>query len=476
MNVRAVVFLLLLTAAGLLIHGYHLGAEDQAIYLPSIKMKLDPGLYPYDAPFFLAQTTPALFDGLIAVSIQATGLRLDVAVLLWHALSIFLFLLGCWQLARRCFVLPSAQWAAVITMTVLLTLPVAGTLLTVTDEYLHPRNLATAALLFALVAVIDRSTTAVLWLFLSALLHPQMAFYGAFHLLFQAWRMPEQQRAALLFPPLLGPYSNKAWHEVMLTRTHHFPLQWRWYELFGAFAPLLLLNWFARIGRQRGDDLLAHLSGRLTLSGSVGVAGAILISVLPGFEPLIPTQPMRTLHLVYIVCFLLAGGLLGQWFLRDRPLRWASCFLPIAALLCCHQLQLYPSSPHLEWPGRLARNDWVQAFDWIRTNTPRTALFALDPRHMERPGEDFHGFRALAERSMLADDVKDRGVSALFPSLAPTCQSQIRDEENWRDFRLADFRRLKEKYGVSWVVLERPGVPELPCPYANQTVMVCRVL
>ncbi len=134
----------------------------------------------------------------------------------------------------------------------------------------HPslwRDLATAALLFALVAVLDRSATAILWLFLSALLHPQMAVFGAFHLLFQAWQMRLPQRI-LLFPPVLGSYSDKAWREVMLTRTHHFPLQWRWYELFGAFAPLVLLDWFARIGRQSGAKNLAHVSGRLALSGS----------------------------------------------------------------------------------------------------------------------------------------------------------------------------------------------------------------
>jgi len=55
-----------------------------------------------------------------------------------------------------------------------------------------------------------------------------------------------------------------------------------------------------------------------------------------------------------------------------------------------------------------------------------------------------------------------------------------------RDFGPDDFRRLQEKYGISWVVLERPTAAgaalasrrdprELPCPYANSVVMVCRV-
>jgi hypothetical protein len=42
-------------------------------------------------------------------------------------------------------------------------------------------------------------------------------------------------------------------------------------------------------------------------------------------------------------------------------------------------------------------------------------------------------------------------------------------------FTLADFERLKKKYGVTWVIVERPGVVGLSCPYANNAVMVCRI-
>jgi hypothetical protein len=45
----------------------------------------------------------------------------------------------------------------------------------------------------------------------------------------------------------------------------------------------------------------------------------------------------------------------------------------------------------------------VEAFDWVKANTPVDAYFVLDPHYMEREGEDFHGFRGLAERSQTAD-------------------------------------------------------------------------
>jgi len=94
---------------------------------------------------------------------------------------------------------------------------------------------------------------------------------------------------------------------------------------------------------------------------------------------------------------------------------------------------------------------------------------------MERSGEDLHSFRALAERSMLADYTKDRGIAATWPELASTWREQVRGRDRWRQFQLEDFRRLRKRYGVTWVVVERPGVAGLECPYANKAVMVCRV-
>ena len=41
--------------------------------------------------------------------------------------------------------------------------------------------------------------------------------------------------------------------------------------------------------------------------------------------------------------------------------------------------------------------------------------FALDPRYMALPGEDQHGFRVIAQRSALADAVKDSGAATMFP-------------------------------------------------------------
>jgi hypothetical protein len=92
---------------------------------------------------------------------------------------------------------------------------------------------------------------------------------------------------------------------------------------------------------------------------------------------------------------------------------------------------------------------------------------------MLSPGEDEHGFRAIAERSALADEVKDSGAASLFPGLADEWKSEVVAED--RDFAARDFRALAKDYHVNWVVTMRPRPAGLRCPYRNDEILVCRV-
>ena len=123
---------------------------------------------------------------------------------------------------------------------------------------------------------------------------------------------------------------------------------------------------------------------------------------------------------------------------------------------------------HLELPGRQPSNPWLQAFQWIQANTPVNAYFALDPHYLEAPGEDFHCFRALAERSQLADAVKDTTVVTQVPELGPAWASQVAAQEGWRNFKLADFERLKATFGVDWVLVAYPQPNGLALPLAQR--------
>jgi hypothetical protein len=139
------------------------------------------------------------------------------------------------------------------------------------------------------------------------------------------------------------------------------------------------------------------------------------------------------------------------------------------------QRSLFPASAHLEWPGAFPQNRWAQSFLWIRENTPVDAIFALAPSHKNIPGEDTEGFRALAQRSMLADAAEDSGAVTMFPPLGEEWARQVEAQNGWKDFQAPDFRRLQAEYGVNWIVLQQPGVAGLECPYQNQVVQVCHL-
>jgi len=476
---RDILFLLILTAAAILVQGYHLGIEDNAVYLPAIKKLIDPALYPYDANFFLLFTRWTLFHRAVAVAARITHLPFEWLIFLLHVASIFLILLGCLQLIRKCFREPVAHWAGVTFVAALLTMPVAGAEIFIADQHLHPRNLATAFLLFAAVAILDRRPLAVLWIFLTALCHPTMAVYGTFHLAILAVGMSRVPRPAVAFGAAipLGEPPNPIWRKVMAVRSFHYPFMWAWYEWIGALAPIAFLGLFARVGKRAGMVVFARVSRMFAISTSLGIAIAVFFSEF--FQTQTQTwarlEPMRILHFPYVVFLLFSGGLLGKYVLRGRPLRWAALFIPLSFAMFHFQRLEFPSSHHIEWPGRAPRSVWVQAFDWVRENTPQSAFFALDPSYMSRPGEDFYGFRAYAERSMLADDEKDASAVALFPDLAWQWNLEVTDRRNWAHLTLDDFERLKKKYGVNWVIVERPGVLGLDCPYSNRAVMVCQI-
>ncbi len=56
------ILVLMFTALGLLVMGYHPGLEDDGVYLSAVKADLDPALYPHDSDFFRLQLQATIFD------------------------------------------------------------------------------------------------------------------------------------------------------------------------------------------------------------------------------------------------------------------------------------------------------------------------------------------------------------------------------------------------------------------------------
>jgi hypothetical protein len=469
--------LLLLTAAAIAVHGYHPYVEDAEIYVPGIKKILNPALYPFNSGFFASHAHLTLFPNLIAASVRLSHLPFDWALFFWQFGSIFLLLLGCWHLGRLCFDDPRAKWGSVALVASLLTIPVAGTALYIMDQYVTSRALSTPAVLFIVINAAEKKfVRAGLWALFTASIHPLMVVFGlSFAFLIVIMRRREVQPAsALLLVPFFPPMTE-TYRQVLQSRSYFFLLQWEWYEWVGIFAPLLILWGFGRVAKKRQLSLLETLCNASIVFGLAFFLLAVVITIPPSMARFAELQPMRSLHLLYILLFIFAGALLAQFVLKNHLWRWVVLFLPIASGMFYAGRQLFPDSLHLELPSRAPKNDWASAFLWIRGNTPLDAYFALDPDHMELPGEDQHGFRAMAERSMLADKIKDSGAVTMFPALAETWLEQARAQAGWKRFQSPDFLRLQQRFGVNWVVLTSPGVPGMDCPYQNRKVMVCRI-
>jgi hypothetical protein len=491
--VRETLPLLLFTVLGFLVMGYHPGFEDDGIYLTAIKADLNPALFPHDSDFFRLQTQATVFDGWMAHFVSWTGIPVPWAELLWQFATLFLILWASRRIAAHFFPEVCAQWAAVAMVAAMFTLPVAGTALNIADQHLHPRNLATALILIAVYRILKGKRWQALPLLIVAfLLHPMMAAFGlsfcAFLTLALLEPAPFRLRAAQGSLAAAAPLgwifapASLGWHEALASRTYYSIYRWAWYEWLGALAPLFLFWLLWRVAERRNRDApnpIQNCLSRFALAVfAYGVFQQMIAMLLlgpPSLVRLTPLQPMRFLQLVYLFMALVAGGLLGRFLLKRQIGRWAVYLLVINGGMFLAQWELIDDGAHLELPTVATANPWLQAFEWIRRNTPTSAYFALDPRYLAEPGEGYHNFRALAERSQLADGIKDTAVVMQVPSLAPTWHEQELAQAGWPRFELGDFERLKAQFGVDWVLVKYPQPPGLRCRWHNDTLTVCQL-
>jgi hypothetical protein len=274
----------------------------------------------------------------------------------------------------------------------------------------------------------------------------------------------------------------------MASHSYFSLYRWAWYEWLGAIAPLFLFWLLWRLARRNGSskpnnnaeqdqtqDRLARLALAVFAFGVFHQTIAMAVQLPDSLARLSPLQPMRYLQLVYLFMALLAGGLLGRYLLANKAWRWAAYLAVINCGMFSVQWETIDAGTHIELPGTSNANPWLQAFAWVRGNTPVDGFFAMDPHYLAAPNEGFRSFRALAERSQLADAIKDAGVVTEVPSLAALWQAQLAAQQGWEHFQLADFERLKKQFGVDWVLVNYPQHAELDCRWHNDRLAVCEI-
>jgi hypothetical protein len=273
---------------------------------------------------------------------------------------------------------------------------------------------------------------------------------------------------------------NAAYLRVAMTRHYWFLSEWHWYELVGLVAPLAILGRVVATKQREGNEARTALARMAVVAGTAALIVAALFSRIELASHLVARmQPLRIFQVVYVVMILALGAELAERILRRRAVRWVAAFAVLAAMMVLVERQTFPASTHIELPAEVQwntpKNEWVQAFLWIKRNTPKDALLALDADYITKPGEDAQCFRAIAERSALPDYSKDGGEASITPELTPawsagqTAQTGLSAETDSN--RIAALRPL----GVDWVVLERNAATKFVCDYANGAVKVCRL-
>lgn len=497
------IFLLLLTAATVLVHGYHPYAEDGGIYLAAVKHALHPQLFPHDAAFVVAYQAYSGFTPVVAALTRHTHLPLAVALFAIHLVCTWTLLYAGWRIAGECFDDRPAAWCAVSLLSAWFTLPVAGTALYLMEPYVTSRSISTPLSLLAISFAVEpdaalrkyRKLVGVCMPLLgAALFQPLMAVHAAGFVVVLVVARASTLRARLagwlalaliccagaaVLQSIARPESTAS-VAAIVSRYYWFLSQWQWFELMGIVGPIAVLLMLLKAA----DTYLS--STAKTLIRSIAAAGCIAILVSALFvrehfraHPVARLQPLRTFLIIYALMALLLGGaaaLVSKRLFRSEVMARLVPFTAIgvlALLMFVVQRATFPASLHLELPGRSVVNPWARAFLWARGHTATDALFALDARYVNHDGEDAQTFRALAERSAIPDFSKDGGVAANVASLAQQWQEGAAAQQQLSELTDAERDRRLQPFGPGWMVLESKAGTQHPCPYDNGVVKLC---
>jgi hypothetical protein len=71
--------------------------------------------------------------------------------------------------------------------------------------------------------------------------------------------------------------------------------------------------------------------------------------------------------------------------------------------------------------------------------------------------------------------IKDPALVTQVPELGPDWERQTKATAGWQNFKSADFQRLKNDFGVDWVVVGIAQKDGLACEWHNELLAVCRI-
>src|SRR5262245_32041118 len=157
---------------------YRYGASDQAFYVPAILLRLQPDLFPRDAPLIVSQARLTMTDEAIGAVVRMTGGSLPMLFAALYVVSLALLAAGAWSIARRLYRSPWTAMALLAALTLRHAIWRTGT--NTLEGYFHPRQLSFALGTLGLAAILRRQPlAAVAAIAVAGALHPTTALWFA---------------------------------------------------------------------------------------------------------------------------------------------------------------------------------------------------------------------------------------------------------------------------------------------------------
>lgn len=461
--------------------GYRYGISDQAFYLPAVVQHLDGSLFPRDRVLLHAQDRFMLFDDLAAGLLKVTH-----APVPWLFFTLFLVGLaahfaGGLALGRIWY---RSWWSVaafifILTLRHRITLTGANTL----EGYLHPRTLAFAVGVWALVAFLrGRALATAVCLAVAAMLHTTTALW------FVVWigvalavsepraRRPLAMAAAigaaagvwaLRFGPMREQLQqmDEGWLAVLNLKDYLFPTEWplsAW--LINLAYPVIIWTGY----RLRTARATAHARERALVLGAFALTAVFLLSlplVMMRVALAVQLQVSRIFWMLelmaalYLVWMALELGNAGS--VQPAVRRWVTVLIAIAATSRGVYIM------RVEQPGRpivqvsVPEDAWTDVMRWVRRTAPETHVLA-DPAHAFRYGTSE---RVLGERDLFLESSKDTALATYSRAIAHRVLERIQAVGNFDALGPAEARMLADTYDLDYLVTERPM--DLPRVYTN---------
>ncbi len=467
--------------------GYRYGASDQALYIPAVLRHVDPALFPRDARLIDTQARLMLNDEAIASIVRVTGASMPRLFIVLYVVSLALLLTAAVWLGSFFYRTRGAIVAGVAALT--LRHAIAKTGANTLEGYFHPRQLAFALGLLAIVMFLERrDRLATGFLIAAGIAHTTTFFWFAIWLTAAAWAgRPAYRRvlsiamvliaAAAIWAIWRGPLAGRLvriddeWMAVIASKDYLFPLGWPWdaWITNGLTIPVILVAWRARVrAGLTFEGEAAIVVGALALA-------AVFVCWLPfDIARVALAAQMQTSRIFWMLDALATFYVV--WALAEgsaqEPHRRAALVAAVVIMLSAIRGS-YVS--FVQFPDRpifavdVQHHDWRDAMAWARSS-PRQSGWLADPAHAALYGSSL---RAVGERDVLLEDLKDTALAMYDREIAMRIADRRRALAATPWDTPDGARTLARRYDLDYLLTTRPV--DLPLAYRAGSLTIYRL-